>query len=197
MSEIRREVDRLEGRRSTAVWGTVAGLVVVASLFAYLVYAYGYLAVSTDRWPPEPHPDPPLLAPAALLAVLLASGIPAARLGRPVEAGVRRWTVEVLTAVLVATGIGVLLAGDAVVDGLHLVPSERAYDAAVASLHAFMGAVTAAGVTIAAVTGWESHRLGTHPWVATASVVTAIWWEAVIVGWATVALVVYASPQLT
>lgn len=197
MTDARADIARIEGRRSTGVWGAVAGAVVVGTLLAYLIYGYAYLAVSSSAWPPAHRPDPPVLAPVGLMGVLLASAVPAARLGRPSDSGVRRWTVELLTSVLVAVGVGVLVAGSAVVDRLDLVPSAHAYDAAVVALHAFMAAVTAAGVAVAAVTGWEAHRLGPHPWVAAARVVTAVWWAVVVAGWGAVSVVVYGWPQAT
>lgn len=188
---------RLDGRRSSGVWAGVAGVGVLAVLLGYFVYSYFYLMVTAEDWPPAATPDPPLLRPLGLLALLLMSALAARRSGRPLRPGERQVGVALALALLALIGTIVLVAGADLVGDLALDPRDDAYSAIVTTLHAFHGAVTAAGVVIAAVTGYETYRLGTHPWVAAAAAVASVWWCWVIAGWVVIMGVVYLSPQLT
>lgn len=187
---------RLEGRRSSAVWAGVAGAGTFAVVLAYFLYAYLYLAVSNDPWPPEPLGDPPLLGPAILLAVLVASAAVAVRTGRPLPDRPGQLPLALALAGVALTGIAVIGIGAAIVDGMDLVPSERAYDAIFTTVHVLVATATAAGVVILGLTAFEAHRLGDHPWVAAAVVVASVWWCAVVLGWLAVGVTLYLWPQL-
>lgn len=189
-------VQRLEGRRSSGVWAAVAGVGVLAILLAYFVYSYSYLMVSAAEWPPAGTPDPPLLRPAGLLAVLGLSAVIAVWTGRPLPDRERHGPVALGLAAIALIGAVVLVAGADLVDDLGLEPRTDAYSAIVTTIHAFHGAVTAAGVVISAVTAYETHRLGRHPWVAAAAAVASVWWCWVVAGWLVVMAVAYLSPQL-
>lgn len=190
-------LERLEGRRSSGVWAAVAGIVVLGVLLAYFVYSYFYLMVTADDWPPATIPDPPLLRPGALLAVLVLSGLVALWSGRPLPERDRQVPVAIALAAIALVGTVVLVAGVGLVGDLGLEPRESAYAAIVTTVQAFHGAVTAAGVVISAVTAYETYRLGTHPWVAAATAVASVWWCWVVAGWVVVVAVVYFSPQFT
>lgn len=189
-------VQRLEGRRSSGVWAAVAGIGVLAIVLAYFVYSYAYLMVSADRWPPPGIADPPLLRPAVLLAVLALSAVVAVWTGRPLPDRAHHGPVALGLGAIALVGGAVLVAGTDLLADLGLEPRTDAYSAIVTTIHVFHGAVTVAGIVICAVTAYETHRLGRHPWVAAAAAVASAWWCWVVVGWVVVMAVVYLSPQL-
>lgn len=189
---------RLEGRRSTGVWGAATGAGVLTIVLAYFLYAYLYLSVSSDAWPPGSTPEPPLLRPAALLATLAVAAIVTLRTARVGADEHRGSSAAVALAAVAAIGAVTIVFGFALVGDLALRPRDQAYGAIVTTVHAVQGAATAAGVAIASLTAFEAHRLGSrHPWVAAARVVTSIWWCTVVVGWVAVFGVLYVWPQLS
>jgi cytochrome c oxidase subunit 3 len=63
-----------DGRNSTGWWGVLCLIATEASLFAYLLFSYGYMATQFGRvWSPEPHPSLSLSAPNT--AILLSSSV--------------------------------------------------------------------------------------------------------------------------
>lgn len=187
---------RLRGRRSTGVWGAAAGAGVLATVLAYFLYAYLYLSVSSDQWPPGSLADPPLLWPGALLSVLVLSVVAVVWAARPRDdaswSGVAVALAGVAVVGAVVVGLGTVLIGD-----LGLRPTDDAYGAIFTTVHAVQGAATLAGIGIATLTAFEAHRLGPHPWVSAATVVTSIWWCTIVAGWIAVFGVVYLWPQLS
>jgi cytochrome c oxidase subunit 3 len=62
------------GRNSVGWWGMLCLIATEASLFAYLLFSYYYLAIQRGRdWLPEPHPSIALAGPNT--AILLASSV--------------------------------------------------------------------------------------------------------------------------
>lgn len=62
------------GRNSVGWWGMLCLIATEASLFAYLLFSYYYMAVQRGpAWSPEPHPDLTLAAPDTV--ILLASSV--------------------------------------------------------------------------------------------------------------------------
>jgi heme/copper-type cytochrome/quinol oxidase subunit 3 len=62
------------GRNSVGWWGMLCLIATEASLFAYLLFSYYYMAVQRGpAWSPEPHPDLTLAAPDTI--ILLASSV--------------------------------------------------------------------------------------------------------------------------
>lgn len=197
MSETARDHSaRLDGRRSSAVWAGVAAAGTFAVVLAYFLYAYLYLAVSNDPWPPEPLADPPLLGPAVLLGALVVSAAVAVRIGRPLPDRPGQLRRALALAGVALTGAAVLAVGTTIVGAMDLVPSDRAYDAIFTTVHLLVAAATVAGVVILGLTAFEAHRLGNHPWVAAAVVVSSVWWCTVVLGWLAVGVVVYLWPQI-
>jgi uncharacterized membrane protein YozB (DUF420 family) len=73
---------------ANGVWGMVALLATEGTLFAVLIVSYFYLRFQSVTWPPRGVPEPALVVPIVLAAVLVASTLPmlaaaaAARRGR-------------------------------------------------------------------------------------------------------------------
>lgn len=188
--------DVLDGRRSTGVWGAAAGAGVLAVLLAYLCYAHLYLAVSVETWPPEETPPLPVLRPVLLVGVVALAAAASVRAGRPRHRGVDRLPSAGLLGLGAGLGALALLGGAAMVVDLGVAGTERAHDASLLVLHAFVGVTALAGVGINALAAYEAARLGDHPWVSAAAAVSAVWWTAVAASWVAVAAVVYGWPQL-
>jgi len=63
-----------KGKNSVGWWGTLCLIATEASLFAYLLFSYYYIAVQRGpAWSPEPHPSIKLSGPNTL--ILLASSV--------------------------------------------------------------------------------------------------------------------------
>jgi hypothetical protein len=197
VSTAQEAIPAIAGRRSTAVWGAVAGAGVLATIVAYFCYAHLYLGVSNEPWPPEGTGPLPLLEPVLLSALVLTIAAGAVAAGRPLPPSddqlpraAALGTVTVLG--VVATGAGGLLVAD-----LDLAATSHAHDASVLTLHAIVAAAAVAGVVITGLASFEAARIGDHPWVAAAVAVSAVWWVTVAIAWVAVAAVVYGWPQVT
>jgi heme/copper-type cytochrome/quinol oxidase subunit 3 len=78
---------------STAWWGMAMFIATEATLFAIMVASYFYLRFKNLQWPPQGIPEPKLVLPLAMLAVLIATSAPvqlAARAGRAGRLGAVR-----------------------------------------------------------------------------------------------------------
>lgn len=197
MTSLTRRQLRIDGRRSTAVWGACTGAAVLAVIVAYFCYAHLYLSVSNDPWPPEATPSLPLLAPGLLVAWAAVVAAAAVVVGRPLRRSDDQLpraggllAVTVMGAVAIAAGW--LLVGD-----LGLVGTAHAHDASVLTLHALVAVAALAGIAISGLAAYEAARIGDHPWVAAAAAVSAVWWITVALAWSAVAAVVYVWPVLT
>jgi cytochrome c oxidase subunit III len=188
----------MDGRRSSAWWGALFGVLVVAAVLGYLVYAYFYLYVTIADWPPEGIPNPPLLEPAVVAAVAVAGLLP---LWSVLKAGgtrdvvaIRRGAAGVTVAgVVLLAAVGVLLAR---VDLGDLGDAITAYSSIVLTLHAYQALLTAVGITIGVVIAYQA-TLGESPsWVWSAGAVLEVWWSFVVLGWLAVLGVGYVWPQL-
>jgi heme/copper-type cytochrome/quinol oxidase subunit 3 len=70
---------------SAAVWGMAMFVASEATLFAMMVGSYFYLRFKNLQWPPHGIPEPKVVLPLVMLAVLVATSLPiqlAARAGR-------------------------------------------------------------------------------------------------------------------
>lgn len=181
----------VDGRAATAVWGAGLAVLTASTLLAYLAYAHLYLTVTADdRRPATDLPDLPVGWPLVLLAVLAVSLAPAAAAWRAAPAD-RIGAVAAALGAVALLGAAVQAGGAAYVVGLDLRPTERAVDAGVVTLHVVHGVATAFGVVAAAVVALEAVRLGSHPWVRTATAVVVVWWGWVVAAWAALALVLH------
>ncbi len=116
-------VDRRARERYPLGWWGVAMLIATeAALFGMLVGSYVYLRFKNHPWPPHGIPEPTLVVPLVLLAVLLATSGPmwlAARSATP-----RRW---LLLALVVQSGYFAMSVHD-YADDLHtFTPQQHAY----------------------------------------------------------------------
>jgi heme/copper-type cytochrome/quinol oxidase subunit 3 len=78
---------------SAASWGMAMFVATEATLFAIMIAAYFYLRFKNLQWPPPGIPEPKLVLPLVLLAVLVATSVPvqlAARAGREGRLGAVR-----------------------------------------------------------------------------------------------------------
>lgn len=186
---------RLDGVRSTGVWGAVMGAVSVGAILFFLLYAYYYLDLSNEPFIPERMPTPPVLLPAVLIGGLALTVVPNVSL---FGATVRRDTsrIAVGAAVLALAGGAFVVLGGLVVRGQDLQPSQDAYSASVVLLLGFHGLATAIGITMAAYVAYQALRMLDHPWLLSASSVLVVWWSYVILGWLAVGFSIYGYPQL-
>jgi heme/copper-type cytochrome/quinol oxidase subunit 3 len=103
-------------------WGVAMLIATEAALFAMLIASYFYLRFKTPQWPPHGIPEPKLVVPLILLAVLLATSLPMQlAVG---SAAPRRW---ILLALVVQAGyfaMEVHLYRD---DLHHFTPQQHAY----------------------------------------------------------------------
>jgi heme/copper-type cytochrome/quinol oxidase subunit 3 len=70
---------------STAWWGMAMFVATEATLFAIMTASYFYLRFKNLQWPPQGIPEPKLVLPLTMLALLVATSVPvqlAARAGR-------------------------------------------------------------------------------------------------------------------
>lgn len=61
--------------RGAAWWGSVVGLLAVATIVGALVYAYGYLRLGVEEWPPSSVTPPPLGVPGLALGLVVGAAI--------------------------------------------------------------------------------------------------------------------------
>jgi len=98
-------VDRAREAKPNGWWGVALFVATEATLFGTLIGSYFYLRFNTLQWPPPGVPDPKVLLPLLLTALLVATSLPmqaavaAARRGRRA----RTWWLLAF-ALLVQTG---------------------------------------------------------------------------------------------
>lgn len=123
-------IARARARRgpSAAVLGMAMFVATEATLFAIMIGTYFYLRFKNLQWPPQGVPEPKVLLPLVLLAVLVATSVPiqlAARAGREGRLRATRGFL-LLSLVVQAVYFGVALhqfAGDL----KHFGPKDHAY----------------------------------------------------------------------
>jgi cytochrome c oxidase subunit 3 len=78
---------------STAWWGMAMFIATEATLFAIMIGSYFYLRFKNLQWPPQGIPEPKVVLPLVMLALLVATSVPmqlAARAGRAGRLGAAR-----------------------------------------------------------------------------------------------------------
>jgi cytochrome c oxidase subunit III len=89
-----------EGKHSGGWWGVLALIATEASLFAYLLFSYLYLASQSERhWPPEGLPA--LLIPGMNTAILLSSSVFVWACERCIRLGRLNWGLASMALALV------------------------------------------------------------------------------------------------
>lgn len=102
--------EREWGRGSTAWWGMVMALMVLVTTYVAMCFAYVYVRVGVDRWPPAGIEPPSLTAGGLSVAALVASAVGlAAGLWRlPARSDVRERLGLAGAVLLAAAHVGVL-----------------------------------------------------------------------------------------
>jgi heme/copper-type cytochrome/quinol oxidase subunit 3 len=109
-------------------WGMAMFVASEATLFAMMTGTYFYLRVKNVDWPPAGTPDPKLVVPLVLLAVLLASGAPVYAAWRAARAGaVAPARLYLVVALVVQAGYFAMSVHDYFDDLVHVSPSASAY----------------------------------------------------------------------
>ncbi|CAN5809547.1 hypothetical protein BH23ACT5_BH23ACT5_08140 [soil metagenome] len=173
----------LRSGRSPSWWAVVVGLVALATIVAALVYAYFYLRLGAETWPPAGSDNRQSLLPWGALALVSASG--ALSLTRT-RVRVVRW----LEMALVVGGL-VLQAFALAASGYRV--DANAYEAIVIVLEA-----TAASLLVAAVLVRVTvlARAITSPTEPEPFEVDIAYWRGAVVLWALLWVVVHIAPRI-
>jgi cytochrome c oxidase subunit I+III len=192
--------DRFEpmvGRRSSAWWGALFGVIVLLSVLGYLVYSYFYLYVTAPEgaWPPAGIARPPLLLPGAAALAALAGTVPL----RWVTSGWGdRDPLTLRRGLTGAAVMGVVTLAMVVVSAIaiDLGEANTAYRAIVLLLHGFAATVSLSGLAIAVVVAYQATTFESPTWVWSGGAVFEVWWGFSTLTWLTVLAVAYVWPQL-
>lgn len=185
--------ERLE--RSNGWWGMLIFLAAETTLFGTIVGSYFYLRLNTSHWPPPGTPEPRVLAPALLTALLLSATLPlrasltAARRGRRGRAVATLLIAGVIQAAYLAAQIDLYTR-----DLTHFKPQASAYASiyytllAVGHFHVFLGLLLDVWVLARLSVALTRYRIaGLH--------VVTLYWH-VINGLTVAVLLVEVSPRI-
>jgi heme/copper-type cytochrome/quinol oxidase subunit 3 len=103
-------------------WGAAMLVASESALFAMMIGSYFYLRFKNAHWPPPGTPEPKLVVPLILLAVLLTTSFPMWRAAR--SATPRRW---LLSALVVQSGYFAMQVTEYQNDLHHFAPDQHAY----------------------------------------------------------------------
>lgn len=182
-------------RRATGWWGMVLLIATEASLFAYLLFSYFYLAsMSRGPWPPGADPELRLALPNT--AILLASSVTMWW----AESGIRAGAQGRLRGGLLVTFLlgAVFLAIQGVEYGnKHFTPRSGAYGSLFYTITGFHGAHVFVGllmIAVVAVRAWLGHFTAERRLAVTN---TAWYWHFVDAVWLAVFTSLYLSPRFS
>jgi heme/copper-type cytochrome/quinol oxidase subunit 3 len=151
---------------STAWLGMAMFVAAEATLLAIMTGTYFYLRFKNLQWPPAGIPEPKLLLPLILLAVLVATSVPvqlAARAGRAGRLGAVRGFL--LLAFSVQTAYLAVAVHSYAADVRHFGPDDHAYGSIYSTLlgadhvHVGIGLLLSAWLLLKLVRGFTSYRL--------------------------------------
>jgi heme/copper-type cytochrome/quinol oxidase subunit 3 len=186
---------RLDGIRSSGVWGGVMGAIATGTILFFLLYGYYYLDLANEPFVPEYLDPPPVLVPSLLVGVLVLSVAPALWVFRS-TVGRAHGRIALGLGTIAVVGTAFLAVGGLVVADQGLSPSRDAYSASVVLVLGFHGLVTLTGVVIAGYVAYQAVRMLDHPWLLSASAVAVVWWIYIVIGWLAVGFSVFGYPQL-
>ncbi|MEW6155379.1 MAG: cytochrome c oxidase subunit I [Actinomycetota bacterium] len=181
--------------RPEAWHGTVFGAASLGAVLGALLYAYFYLSVTVDRWPPPGTALPGLGLPAVATAVLMLAVLPLRRAlpsAGPDAAGRARMGLRALVAI----GAAFVVVDAAALRASGLAIDAHAYDGIFITLHGFFLCLLAPGVIMAAVL---DYRLGHGEYDSQAHAgvqVVTVWWWFLLLSWSAVAGTLYLGPRL-
>jgi heme/copper-type cytochrome/quinol oxidase subunit 3 len=176
-------------------WGMVVFVATEATLFGTLIGSYYDLRFRTPQWPPAGVPDPKVVVPLILLAVLVSSSIPVQLGSRFARAGrARPAQLALLTALVLQSGY-LAMQIHLYVDDLHrFTPQQSAYGSIYFTLvgahhaHVLVGILLEVWLVLRLFRGTTVYRaVGVHS--------TAFYWHAVNV-LAIAVTIVQLSPSL-
>ena len=177
------------------VWGTMVLLLILASLFASLVFGYYFLWLGAAAWPPPGQPLPTLGLPALAVLALLASVLPLRRARLCLAAGrdvpCRRYLLAaaILLTLFILLLVGAWPAG-------NTPPQSHAYASVVHTIAGFAALHGVAALIMAAFAWARSSRgLLSRERPAAMRVLWLFWIYTVTAG-TLAAAVVYLSPHL-
>jgi cytochrome c oxidase subunit III len=180
--------------REPASWGMVLLITTEASLFAYLLFSYFYVASQARAsWPPGGPPSLHLALPNTF--VLLASSIAMWWAEAGIRSGER---VRLARGLLITLILGAIFLSVQVVEyrGLPFSPGTDAHGSLFYVITGFHSAHVAVGLLMIAVVllrTWLGHfSLGRH----LAVTVTSWYWHFVDIVWLAVFTTLYLSPRL-
>jgi heme/copper-type cytochrome/quinol oxidase subunit 3 len=180
--------------RSPGFWGMMLLIATEASLFAYLLFSYWYLAsMATGPWPPGGPPSLHLVLPNTAL-LLASSGTMYLA-----ESGIRRGNVGRLRLGLLLTlllGVVFLVVQGIEYGEKHFTPTSHAYGSLFFTITGFHGAHVAVGllmIVVVAVRAFLGH-FGPERHEAVTNV--SWYWHFVDVVWLTVFTSLYLAPYL-
>lgn len=172
--------------RSTTWWGLATAMVSLATILGALVYAYAYLWVSADRWPPVGAGPPALGWSSVGLGALAAACL----LAVPAFERALGWVPPSVGVVVLGAVFTAAQTVD-VVRSAHLVDVDGFW-AITVTLQAAGGLLGVVGVLIGAVSVWLRRRVG---WVE-ATRLTALWWWFVGASWPVLWATAYVAPRV-
>jgi cytochrome c oxidase subunit 3 len=191
------EVAALASARSApavSLWGMAMFVASEATLFGAFIGSYFYLRFKSPHWPPLGTPEPRVVVPLILVAVLSTTSAPmqlavgAARAGR-----LRATRLLILLALLVQSGYFAYAIHDLHDQLQHSQPQDNAYSSIYYVLlgadhaHVFLGLLLNLWLLWKLVTGLTMYRLN-------AVQVVAFYWHAVnIITWAVIATLLSAA----
>jgi heme/copper-type cytochrome/quinol oxidase subunit 3 len=142
---------------SNGWWGMVAFVATEATLFGVLVGTYVYFRVRAVQWPPPGTPEPKVVLPLVLAAILAATSIPIHLGSRAATAGLARRAQAFFLAALVVQGAYFGIQVHEMAGDLDMfTPQQNAYGSIYYTLLGASHAHVAAGILMSA---WLVLRL--------------------------------------
>jgi heme/copper-type cytochrome/quinol oxidase subunit 3 len=185
---------RARGRNSVGWWGVMCLIATEASLFAYLLFSYGYMASQYGpAWSPDPHPSLKLALPNT--AVLLASSLAVWWGERGAKAGRRG---QQLAGLAVAMALGAVFVGVQMLEwkAKSYGPASGSYGSLYFIITGFHMAHVIAGLgVLAAIFGWSAAGYFDRRHHGPVLVASA-YWHFVDAVWIAVFFTFYVSPYL-
>jgi cytochrome c oxidase subunit I+III len=164
------------GRRPQGWFGLFFGLISAGLVFLGVVYAYFYLSVTADDWPPPGFPSPGFGHPVAAIALALVGAAAGTFVGRSA-----RWGTTTAaygwSAVALAAGVGAALVG---MDSIRAAPfsiDDHGYAAAVVTLLGYEVVIAATAAMVTAVGIWHLRRAWDLHRARAVSAVVALLWQ--------------------
>ncbi|MDQ6646024.1 MAG: cytochrome c oxidase subunit 3 [Pseudomonadota bacterium] len=183
-----------KGHEASGWWGMLALVATEASLFAYLLFSYFYLAShSPPPWPPKGPPDLKLAIPGTV--VLIAGSVTMWWGERGIKQG-RRWQLLVGLIVSILLGLSFIVLEGMDWAGKSYTLSTSVYSSLYFTITGFHLAHVVVGLLILAVlllwTALDYFDENRHSAVS----IGVIYWHFVTVVWLAVFFTFYVSPRL-